>query len=201
MRANGVGAESTPGAGEGAWPRGHPESPDARTHSPDAPRREIAHVLFMDLVGYARLSLDEQLQRFRELQELVRRQPEVHDAEAGSDLLCLPTGDGMALVFFRDPVTPVQCAIGVAAAARALLHLPLRIGLHSGPVYRVEDINAHLNASGGGINLAQRVMDRGDGGHILLSSAMAALLEQVGDWPLRDLGECEVKHGRRLRLF
>ncbi len=167
----------------------------------DAPRREIAHVLFMDVVGYARLPLDEQLERSRELQELVRRQPEFHDAEAGRDLLCLPTGDGMALVFFRDPTTPVQCAIGLAAAARSLPHLPLRIGLHSGPVYRVEDINAHLNASGGGINLAQRVMDCGDGGHILLSSTIAELIEQVGDWPLRDLGECEVKHGRRLRLF
>src|SRR5436853_409332 len=125
MRAHSVGVERTGGPAEDpSW-----GPADVAGDPGQAPRREIAHVLFMDVVGYARLSLDEQLARFRELQELVRRQPEFRGAEAGSDLLCLPTGDGMALVFFGDPVTPVQCAIGLAAAARGLPHLPLRIGL------------------------------------------------------------------------
>jgi class 3 adenylate cyclase len=166
-----------------------------------APRLEIAHVLYMDLVGYSRLPIEEQPRQLAELQELVRAAPEFRRAEAGGDLLCRPTGDGLALVFFRDPVAPVQCALQIARAARGSAHLSLRMGLHSGPVYRIADINASADVSGSGINLAQRVMDCGDDGHILLSSVMRELVGQVGAWPVQDLGECEVKHGQRLHLF
>src|SRR5262249_41364378 len=111
--------------------------------------------------------------------------------------LCLPTGGGMALVFFRDPMAPVQCAIQIGRALRGRPHLSLRMGVHTGPVDRMEEINA--NVSGGGIYVAQRVMDCGDAGHILLSSAMRELLRQVGDWPVHDLGEAA--DGERLHLF
>jgi hypothetical protein len=107
----------------------------------------------------------------------------------------------MALVFFRDPVTPLQAAVQIARALKSGSALQLRMGIHSGPVYRVEDINANANVSGGGINTTQRVMDVGDSGHILVSAAVAELVRQVGAWPLIDLGECEVKHGQRLHLF
>jgi class 3 adenylate cyclase len=166
----------------------------------ETPELQLAHVLFMDLVGYSRLTASEQLAALQELQELVRSQPEIRRAGASDDLLCLPTGDGIALVFFREPVAPLQCAVQISRALRARGHLKLRMGIHSGPVYRVEDINAHANVSGGGINLAQRVMDCGDAGHILLSRATVELIGQVGAWPLDDLGECEVKHGR-MHLF
>jgi class 3 adenylate cyclase len=166
-----------------------------------APQLDIAHVLFMDLVAFSRLPMEEQPRHLADLQDLVRATPEFAQAEASGDLLPLPTGDGMALVFFRDPVTAVQCAIRIGRALRDHDRLRLRIGLHSGPVYRVADINANTNVSGGGINLAQRVMDCGDAGHILLSSAIVELLGQVGAWPVLDLGECEVKHGARLHLF
>src|SRR5437879_6070198 len=165
-----------------------------------SPQLEIAHVLFMDVPGYSLLRMEDQLQLLEQLQGLVRSTPGFARAEAGGELLRLPTGDGMALVFFRDPVTPVQCAMQISSAVRAQPHLKLRMGLHSGPVYRVEDINANANVSGGGINLAERVMDFGDAGHILLSGAMADLLEQVGTWPIHDLGEYETKHGQRQRL-
>jgi DNA-binding SARP family transcriptional activator len=162
---------------------------------------EIAHVLYMDIVGYSRLPMAQQPRLLQELQELIQDTAEFRRAEASSELICLPTGDGMALVFFRDPVTPVQCAMQISRALRGRPHLPLRMGVHTGPVYRVEDINANANVSGGGINLAQRVVSCGDAGHVLLSSVVRDLLGQVGDWPVHDLGECEVKHGERLRLF
>lgn len=162
---------------------------------------EIAHVLFLDIVDYSRMPLHEQPRRLAELQDILRRVPEFARAEAGSDLLCLPTGDGMALVFFREPVAAVQCAMQVARAVRGREDLRLRMGLHSGPVYRVEDINANANVAGGGINLAQRVMEAGDAGHILLSNAFVELLGQVGAWPVHDLGEHTTKNGLRVHLF
>jgi class 3 adenylate cyclase len=165
---------------------------------------DTAHVLFMDIVGYSdlhRQSMEGQRRLLEELQELVRRTLGLQRAETESDLIRLPTGDGMALVFFRDPVAPAQCAIEIARALRSRPHLKLRMGLHSGPVYRVEDINGRINVSGSGINLAQRVMDCGDAGHILLSGEIVGYLRQVSAWPVHDLGECEVKHGERLRLF
>ncbi len=164
---------------------------------------EVAHVLFMDVVGYSRLTMEEQTRRLAQLQNVIRDTAEFHRAEARDELLRLPTGDGMALVFFRDPVAPVRCALEIARALRSLPEMKLRMGLHSGPVYRVEDINANRNVSGGGINIAERVMDCGDVGHILLSSAIVELLRQLGVWSafLHDLGECLVKHGETLHLF
>ncbi len=164
---------------------------------------EVAHVLFMDLVGYSRFPMADQLRLLGLLQELLRRTAEFQRGEISRDLLRLPTGDGIALVFFRDPAAPVRCALELAAAVRTYPELKLRMGIHTGPVHRVEDINANTNVSGGGINLAQRVMDCGDAGHILLSSATADMLVQLGEWAdaLRDLGPCEVKHGVILHLY
>jgi DNA-binding SARP family transcriptional activator len=167
----------------------------------DGAELEIAHVLYMDIVGYSRLPMPQQPRLLQELQALIRDTEEFRRAEASHELICLPTGDGMALVFFRDPVAPIQCAMQVGRALRGRPHLPLRMGLHTGPVYRVEDINANANVSGGGINLAQRVVGCGDAGHVLLSGVVRDLLGQVGDWPVHDLGEHEVKHGERLHLF
>jgi AAA domain-containing protein/TIR domain-containing protein len=165
------------------------------------PNRETAHVLFIDIVGYSIQPMEAQRRLVEELQELVRLTPEVGRAAAHDDSIRLPTGDGMAIVFFHDPVDPLRCAMALARSLRQRPHLELRMGLHTGPVYRVADINANANVSGGGIIFAQRVMDCGDAGHILLSSQIADQLRQVGAWPIHDLGNCEVKHGERLHLF
>jgi len=164
-------------------------------------RLEMAHVLFMDIVGYSQLEMAEQRSLLGELQEVVRTTPEFSHTSSADGVLRLPTGDGMALVFFNDPVAPVRSAIFIATELTRRSHLRVRMGLHSGPVYRVEDINANANVSGGGINIAQRVMDCGDAGHILLSRAIREIVSQVGAWPLHDLGECEVKHGEKVHLY
>lgn len=168
---------------------------------PDSLDLQFAHVLFLDIVGYSTRDHAEQRRLIEELQAHVRSLPEYHRSGADGDLLCIPTGDGMALVFFREPVAPLQAAVQIARTLKGNGGMQLRMGIHSGPVYRVEDINANANVSGGGINTAQRVMDVGDAGHVLVSSAVAELVRQVGSWPLMDLGECEVKHGQRLHLF
>jgi class 3 adenylate cyclase len=164
---------------------------------------EIAHVLFMDLVDYSLLPLEQQVLWGRELRETVRGAAEFQGAEQRGELLCLDTGDGMALVFFRNPVAPVQCAVEIASALRSRSPLKLRMGLHTGPVSRVPDINGNENVSGSGINTAQRVMDCGDAGHLLLSRSSAEILGEFEHWAagLHDLGECEVKHGARVHLF
>lgn len=164
------------------------------------PQLQFAHVLFVDIVGYSARDHSEQRALVQELQDVVRSLPQYREAGAAEDLLCIPTGDGMALVFFREPVAPLQAAVHIARALRGS-SLQLRMGIHSGPVYRVEDINANANVSGGGINTAQRVMDVGDAGHLLITAAAAELVRQVGAWPLVDLGECEVKHGQRLHIY
>jgi class 3 adenylate cyclase len=161
---------------------------------------QFAHVLFLDIVGYSTREHAEQRKLVQDLQELVRGLPQYRRAHADGDLLCIPTGDGMALVFFREPVAPLEAAVQLSRNLRSTA-LSLRMGIHSGPVYRVEDINANANVSGGGINTAQRVMDVGDAGHILVSAAVAELVRQVGAWPLADLGDYEVKHGQRIHLF
>jgi tetratricopeptide (TPR) repeat protein len=163
----------------------------------------MAHVLFMDIVSYSTLPVDHQQRVIHVLQEAVRSTPEFVRAQSEDHLLRLPTGDGMALVFFVDPEAPVRCALELSRSLRDHPDVKLRMGIHSGPVYRVADINANLNAAGGGINLAQRVMDCGDAGHILVSQAAADVLRQIGSWneSLHDLGEVEVKHGLRLHLF
>ena len=162
---------------------------------------ELAHVLFMDLVAFSIMPMEEQRQALRELQEIVRNTPQVRASGIGDRLILLPTGDGMALLFFGDPTVAVECALEIASGVKA--RLKLRIGINTGPVYRVADINANLNAAGGGINTAQRIMDAGDAGHILLSKSTAEILLQLKDWAssLHDLGEHSVKHGVNLRFF
>jgi serine/threonine protein kinase len=163
---------------------------------------EMAYVLFMDLVDYSKLPMDQQTSRIQQLQSIVRGTPEFREASVNDRLISLPTGDGMALVFFQNPVTPVQCATGISRALRQRPELRLRMGVHTGPVYRIADINANKNVTGGGINLAQRVMDCGDAGHILLSKTFADVLIQLSDWAdsLHDLGEVAVKHGTTVHL-
>ena len=165
-------------------------------------RLEIAHVLFIDIVGYSKLLIDEQTEALQELNSVVRSAAAVTEAEAANALLRLPTGDGVALVFTQSAEAPVECAMQVSEAARSKLELPLRMGIHSGPVNHVEDLGGRENIAGAGINTAQRVMDCGDAGHILLSKRAADDLGQYRQWQplLHDLGECEVKHGVRLHL-
>jgi len=170
--------------------------------SPSA-RLELGHVLFTDLVGYSKLMLDEQSRLLQKLQETVSRTVEFQQALAHNQLIRLPTGDGMALVFFGDPVAPVQCALEIAQALKNSPELKLRMGIHTGPVRRIADINHNVNVSGGGINMAQRVMDCGDAGHILLSKTVADVLSQLSEWAehLQDWGEQEVKHGVKVHIF
>jgi len=167
------------------------------------PELEVAHLLFMDVVGYSLLPMDRQTQVIRQLQELVSKTTEFQRTQASGELLSLPTGDGMSLVFFRDLMAPVQCAVELCRALRSVPEIKLRIGIHSGPVFRLADINANRNVAGGGINLAQRVMDSGDAGHILLSGSVAETLMQLSQWAphVHDLGVQEVKHGVRIHLF
>ncbi len=134
---------------------------------------------------------------------MVRETPEFQRAVARNQLIGLPTGDGMALVFFGDPQSPVQCAVEVSLALKNLPKLPVRIGMHAGPVYRTMDITGKENVAGDGINMAQRVMDCGDAGHILVSKSLADVLRQLSGWTgaLTDLGEVAVKHGVRVNVF
>jgi Tol biopolymer transport system component/class 3 adenylate cyclase len=176
----------------------------SRTPGPGSSRTlEIAHVLFTDIVGYSKLPMDEQEQLLTQLQDAVRQTPEFARAEANEELIRLPTGDGMALVFFRDAESPVRCALELSRSLRDHPEIKLRMGIHSGPVYRVADINANRNVAGGGINIAQRVMDCCDAGHILISEEVAKVLGQLSRWKgcLQDLGEAEVKHSVRVHLF
>lgn len=164
---------------------------------------EDGHVLFMDLVGYSKLPMDEQRDLILKLFDLVRGTPEFQRALSDDQLISLPTGDGMALIFFQNPLAPVQCALEVAEALKTYPAVKLRMGIHSGPVFRVLDINNNPNVSGGGVNFAQRAMDMGDAGHILLSRSVADNLMQLGHWEpyLEDLGVHEVKHDVPMHLF
>src|SRR5213595_4168012 len=163
---------------------------------------EIGHVLFMDVVGYSKLLLDEQRELQQQLTQIVRNTEQVRAAESAGKLIRIPTGDGMALVFFNSPETPVRCAIEIAKKLKEHPELRLRMGIHSGPVNEVRDVNDQVNIAGAGINTAQRVMDCGDAGHILLSQHVADDLMQYRQWAprLHDLGDCEVKPGVRLHL-
>jgi len=164
---------------------------------------ETAHVLFMDIVGYSKLLIDEQTDRLQQLQEIVRNTDEVKRPQEGNQMIRLPTGDGMALVFFGDPEAAMRCAIEVSRTLRDHPEILLRMGVHTGPVYRLNDINANNNVAGGGINMAQRVMDCGDAGHIIVSKRVADDLIQLSRWAngLHDLGEAEVKHGVRVHVY
>jgi TolB-like protein/class 3 adenylate cyclase/Tfp pilus assembly protein PilF len=163
---------------------------------------EIAHVLFIDIVGYSKLSINEQGAAIDELNEVVRASEQFQNAEAASRLIKIPTGDGMALVFYTSPEAPAQCAIEIGGALKAHPRLQLRMGVHSGPVSGVIDVNGHANLAGAGLNMAQRVMACGDAGHILLSKHVAEDLEGYEQWRplLHDLGACEMKHGMRVSI-
>jgi adenylate cyclase len=158
---------------------------------------EIAHVLFIDIVGYSKLSINDQHAAVEELNQVVRASQQFQRAEAAGRLLKIPTGDGMALVFYTSPEAPAQCALEISPLLKEHPRLQLRMGIHSGPVSGVVDVNERANLAGAGINIAQRVMDCGDAGHILLSKRVAEDLEQYDKWRplLHDLGSCQVKHG------
>src|SRR6058998_4128348 len=163
---------------------------------------EIAHVLFIDIVGYSKLSINDQHARVEELNRIVRASQEFQRAEAASRLTRIPTGDGMALAFYTSPEGPVQCAVEISRALKEHPRLQLRMGIHSGPVSGVVDVNERASLAGAGINMAQRVMGCGDAGHILLSKHVAEDLEEYEHWRplLHDLGACEVKHGARVSV-
>jgi TolB-like protein/Flp pilus assembly protein TadD len=162
-----------------------------------AKRLEIAHVLFMDIVGYSKLLTDEQSEALQELNQIVRSTEATREAEAAGELTVLPTGDGMALVFTGSVEEPVECALEISQALRAQPSLPVRMGIHSGPIHHVKDANGRENIAGVGINIAQRVMDCGDAGHILVSKRVADDLAQQRRWQpyIHELGDVEVKHG------
>ena len=163
---------------------------------------EIGHVLFIDVVGYSKLLIHEQTEVLRYLNEVVRGTPQFRLAARAGKLLRLPTGDGMVLVFRESPETPVQCALEISQAMKGNPHLQLRMGIHSGPVNEVSDVNERTNLAGAGINIAQRVMDCGDAGHILLSKHVAEDLEHYARWQphLHEVGEYQVKHGQLLSI-
>jgi TolB-like protein/class 3 adenylate cyclase/Tfp pilus assembly protein PilF len=164
---------------------------------------EIAHLLFIDVVGYSKLLVNEQIELMHQLNRIVRGTECFRDAESSGKLIRLPTGDGMVLLFFRSPEQPVRCALEISQALHSHPHIQVRMGIHSGPINQVVDVNDQMNIAGAGINIGQRVMDCGDAGHILLSKHVADDLAQYAHWRpyLQDLGECEVKHGLRLHIF
>jgi adenylate cyclase len=171
-------------------------------NSPPEVKVEIGHVLFIDIVGYSKLLINEQSEQIQKLREIARQTEQFRTAEAEGKLLRLPTGDGGALVFRDNPEAPVACALEISRALKNHPDLRVRMGVHSGPVREVTDLNEQTNIAGAGINMAQRVMDCGDAGHILLSKRVADDLEQYGRWRplLHDLGSCEVKHGATLGI-
>lgn len=164
---------------------------------------EMATVLFIDIVRYSLETIDLQTGLLTQLQQCVQESSTFQQTRARDELICLPTGDGMALVFVRDPVCAVRTALDIAASVRSHPQLRLRIGVHTGPVSRHADIKNEINVVGGGINMAQRVMDCGDEGHILLSRTTAEILEQMSGWQvhLQDLGTHEVKHGIKIQIY
>ncbi len=168
--------------------------------SPADVKFEIGHVLFIDIVGYSKLLINEQSEQMQKLREIVRATEQFRSAEAAGKLLRLPTGDGGALVFRTSPEAPVLCALEISKELKNHPELRVRMGIHSGPVNEITDLNEQANIAGAGINIAQRVMDCGDSGHILLSKHVADDFSQYRQWQpcLHDLGECEVKHGVRI---
>src|SRR5437762_6320994 len=167
-----------------------------------AKRLETGHVLFIDIVGYSKLLTDEQSEALQELNQIVRSTEAARDADAAGGLTILPTGDGMALVFAGSVEEPVECALEISQVLRAEPSLPVRMGIHSGPIHHLTDANGRENIAGVGINIAQRVMDCGDAGHILVSKRVADDLAQQRRWQpyLHELGDVEVKHGVSVSL-
>src|SRR5256886_2783487 len=164
---------------------------------------EIVHVLFVDIVGYSTRLTDEQQSLIDQLNQVVRSSAVFQKAEGADRLIKIPTGDGMALIFYNSPEQPVECALEISRELKGFPEMLVRMGVHSGPVSAVTDLNDRTNAAGIGINVAQRVMDCGDSGHILLSKRVAEDLQQNGRWrpSLHDLGEVEMKHGERVHVF
>ncbi len=163
---------------------------------------EIAHILLIDVVGYSKLLVDEQIEFLKELNQIVRNTECFRAAERAGKLIRVQTGDGMALLFLHSPEEPARCALEISRTLKDHAHILVRMGVHSGPVSQVTDVNDRTNIAGAGINIAQRVMDCGDAGHILLSKHLADDLAEYRHWRphLHDLGECEVKYGLRLHL-
>ena len=164
---------------------------------------EIAHVLFIDIVAYSKMAMDDQRAAIEKLNQIVQSTDEYRKAESENRLLKIPTGDGMALIFYHSPEDPVECALEISRALKEQhSNLRLRMGVNSGPVSGVVDVNGRANVAGAGINMAQRLMDCGDAGHILLSKRVAEDLEQFKHWRphLYHLGECEVKHGDKIDI-
>src|SRR5438105_12641177 len=163
---------------------------------------EIAHILFIDTVGYSKLSINDQRVVVDELTEVVRNSDQYQKAEAAGRLIKIPAGDGMALVFYTSPEAPAQCAVEISRLLKKHPRLQLRMGVHSGPVSGVIDVNGHANLAGAGLNMAQRVMACGDAGHILVSKHVAEDLEEYEHWRplLHELGACEVKHGGHVSI-
>jgi TolB-like protein/class 3 adenylate cyclase/Tfp pilus assembly protein PilF len=164
---------------------------------------EIAYILLIDVVGYSKLLVNEQIELLQELKQIVRSSESFHAAEVRGELIRVPTGDGMALVFFRSPEEPARCALEISKELQDHPNIRLRMGVHSGPVNRVMDVNEKTNIAGSGINVAQRVLDCGDAGHVLLSAHVAEDLAEYRHWQphLHNLGQCEVKYGLHLHLF
>src|SRR5436189_1184702 len=184
------------------WGKGVNAQDSPTEPAPDL-QLEIAHLLLIDVVGYSKLLVNEQIELLQELKQIVRSTESFRAAEARNELIRVPTGDGMALLFFHNPEEPVRCAVEISKALQDHPHIQVRMGIHSGPVNRVKDVNDKTTLAGAGINVAQRVLDCGDAGHIHLSGPIAEDLAQYRHWQphLHDLGECEVKHGLRLHLF
>src|SRR5213594_2990014 len=161
---------------------------------------EIAHVLFIDIVGYSKFSINEQGAAVDELTKVVRSSDQYQKAEAAGRLIKIPTGDGMGLVFYTSPEAPAQCAVEISRVLKEHPRLQLRTGVHSGPVSGVIDVTGRANLAGAGLNMANRVMSCGDAGHILVSKRIAEDLGEYERWRpfLHDLGACEVKHGVRI---
>src|SRR5213596_3339196 len=164
---------------------------------------EIGHVLFIDIVGYSKLNITEQSERLQKLKEIVWATEQFQQAQAEGKLLRLPTGDGGALVFRNNVEAPVLCAMAIGKELKRHPEIHVRMGIHSGPVNEITDLNAQANIAGAGINFAQRVMDCGDAGHILLSKHVADDLEHYPRWQpyLHSLGQFEVKHGARIGII
>src|SRR4029450_514412 len=163
---------------------------------------EIAHVLFIDIVSYSKLSINDQHAAVEELTKIVRASEQFQRAEAADRLIRIPTGDGMVLVFYTNPEAPAQCAVEISRALKEDPRLQVRMGIHSGPLSGIVDVNERANLAGAGINMAKRVMDCGDAGHILLSKHVAEDLEEYERWRpfLHDIGTFEVKHGARVSV-
>ena len=163
---------------------------------------EIGHVLFLDVVGYSKLLINEQRERLQTLNEIVRSTAQFRASDASGMLVRIPTGDGMALIFRDSLESPVRCALEISQTIKSHPEIQVRMGIHSGPVSEVTDVNERANIAGAGINMAQRVMDCGDAGHILLSKRVAEDLAEYRHWQryLHELGECEVKHGARISV-